>query len=172
MALRSACSMKTKRASPSQRSSSAATPCGKVLKPMIVVPSAATRTAPTLRRRLGLCSAAARAASISASISMLPLPSNLLQGGARRSRGDERVVPVAHVAAVGAARCAPAGDLRAEELGIGRGEGGLRRRQLVVGIDRLHGADRQADAAIDAFLRVDVHHAAAFIDAFDRTDLL
>src|SRR5690606_29382975 len=41
-------------------------------------------------------------------------------------------------------------------------------RQIVLVEDRLDGADRFARAAVHAFIRVDVEHAVALVDAVDR----
>src|SRR5215467_5658116 len=43
--------------------------------------------------------------------------------------------------------------------------------RLVLSEDRLDRAHRLASAAVDAFIRVDVEHRVAFVDAVDRTHL-
>jgi hypothetical protein len=68
MALRSACSIQTKRPSPAWRSSRSRMPDGKVLQATTSAPSRATSTAPTWRTRLGL-----RDAASSATASLLPI---------------------------------------------------------------------------------------------------
>src|SRR5215468_5378371 len=73
---------------------------------------------------------------------------------------------------VGATGCAPAGDIGAKEEGVRLDEGFLLARDVDVFVDRLHRADRDADAAADALVGLDVHHAPALVDALDRADLL
>src|SRR5215469_12783833 len=69
------------------------------------------------------------------------------------------------------ARRTPAGHGRAEEFGIDGGERRLVRGHRVILEDRLHRADGEAKAAIDAFIGLDVHHSPALVDAVDRTDI-
>src|SRR5215469_11509956 len=69
------------------------------------------------------------------------------------------------------ARRTPAGHGGAEEFGIDGGERRLVRWNRVILEDRLHRADGEAKAAIDAFIGLDVHHPPALIDAVDRTDI-
>src|SRR5258708_2784389 len=85
---------------------------------------------------------------------------------------DRRMIGGRHMARAGAAGRAPAGDGFTEELGVDLLERRLCLRQVVLVIDRLHRADRQADAAIDAFLRLDVHHPPALVDAVARATVL
>src|SRR5580692_5529487 len=80
------------------------------------------------------------------------------------------MVERADMGRVGAAGRGPAGQRRAEEFGIGGPESALFGRQILDGVDRLDRADGKAQAAIDAFVGLDIHHPAALIDAFDGTD--
>ena len=64
-AWRSACSIQTKRPSPSCRSGRSRTPAGKVLQAVMTVPSESRRQAPTCRTLLGLWRATSRASSMS-----------------------------------------------------------------------------------------------------------
>src|SRR6185437_11981180 len=84
----------------------------------------------------------------------------------------ERVVERADVARVRAARGTPAGDAQAEEFRIDRRKAALGLGQILLRVDRLDWADRQAEPAVDAFGRLNVHHPAALIDALDRADVL
>src|ERR1700733_579556 len=88
------------------------------------------------------------------------------------TRRDDGMVERADVPRVGAARRTPAGHRRTEEFGIDGREGALVCQQVLFGIDRIDRTDRQAQAAIDAFLRLDIHHPAALVDALDRADVL
>jgi hypothetical protein len=54
-----------------------------------------------------------------------------------------------------------------EELHVGLVVVGPLVREVVLVVDRLDGADRFAGAAVDAFVRVDVEGAIAFVDAVD-----
>src|SRR5439155_21163674 len=56
-----------------------------------------------------------------------------------------------------------------EPLRVDRGELLPLAREVVLEEDRGHGAHRLARAAVDAFVRLDVQHARAFVDAIHRT---
>src|SRR3954452_18231374 len=81
------------------------------------------------------------------------------------------MILVGGVLGVGAAGTAPAGHLRAEELAVDRYPRRQFGRQAVVGMDGVDRTDGFAEAAIDAFLRMDVERAPALIDAIDRTGI-
>src|SRR5205823_5733238 len=85
---------------------------------------------------------------------------------------DQRRVERTHHLAPCVARLAPAGDRRTEELGIGGNERLLVGRHIIVLVDCRHGTDRDTKAAIDALVRLDVHHPPALIDALNGADLL
>src|SRR5207237_831674 len=67
---------------------------------------------------------------------------------------------------------APTRDAGRKELGIGGDEQFLLARHVAILINRLDRADRDADAAIDAFVGLDVHHPPTLVDALDRADFL
>ena len=65
-------------------------------------------------------------------------------------------------------RLIPSGPLRPKELAVDRDEPLQGRRQVGVFPDCLRRTDRHADAAVDAFIRMDVESAWPFINAVDR----
>jgi len=97
---------------------------------------------------------------------------DLISGFEDREVAHQGRVELAHVSRRHAARRAPAGDAVAEELRVGGDERLFGRRHIDILVDRLHGTDRDADAAIDAFVGLDIHHAAALVDALYGADLL
>src|SRR5262245_11238906 len=92
----------------------------------------------------------------------------LLAREVTHQRRVERTHHVAHCVA----RLAPTGDGRAKELGIGGNERLFVGRHVILLVDCLYRTNRDAEAAIDALVRLDVHHSPAFIDALNGADLL
>src|SRR6185369_4026900 len=86
---------------------------------------------------------------------------------ARRHRHC-RMIQLARAHAAGAAGASQAGDLRLEEFPVDGDEMLQVVRQLHVLEDRARRADRDTDAAVDAFLGMDIESANAFVDAIDR----
>jgi hypothetical protein len=62
-------------------------------------------------------------------------------------------------------------DVRREEVAVDGREMCHFGRQPKVFVDGLRGAGGHANAAVDAFIRVNVQSALAFVDAIDRTAL-
>src|SRR5476651_234227 len=82
------------------------------------------------------------------------------------------MVKRAYVAWADTARLAPARHFRPEEFDVGGDEGLLGRRNVDILVDRLHRANRDADAAIDAFVGLDIHHPPTLVDALHRANFL
>src|SRR5271156_3111457 len=88
------------------------------------------------------------------------------------ARRDDRMVERADVARIRAAGRAPTGERGREELGVGAFEGALALRQIFAGEYRLDRTDGKAEPAVDALVRLDIHHPAALVDALDGAHVL